>query len=626
MNIDQLLEQIQTNYDEFTAFHKHHSLEVELDLDVLPTSLEELGVTLEELTIAQEELIQQNQELEASRHQVERERQRYRQLFEMAPEAYVVTDTAGIIKECNRAACQLFGVAPLHSMGKALISFVPLEDRFNFRYKINQLPETLSINAWEMKLLLRTGEPVQVSVNACYQSGEYGDEPSLLWLIRNISDRYRAQAATKRAIAAETGKATLQRDIEARRCLEKALRESEARYRYIFESLGVAIWEKDFSGVKQDIERLKATGVEDFSGYLRDNPSFIEKALPKVVVLNVNDTAKRLCRAREKIELLGSLTTAVTPGTMNCFRQILLAMASGETYISGETVLQTLDGNLINVLFTSYLPAIGQPGDRVLMTAIDISERQRAEEKLQEQAEKLERLNNSLLETTTLLAKSNQDLSSFVHRVSHALKAPLRGIANLAIWLEQDLDQYLDGEMRYNMNLLTHRVERLEEMIESLLNYSRVGRSVEEAVKINLRELIESTIEYVSSSHSFHIENLLEGNETLIGKRSLLFLVFQQLLDNAIRHHRNREGLISFACKKRETCYEFSVQDDGPGIPPEYHEKIFDILQVVPPSKPMDNIGIGLAMVKKIVENEGGRIWLESDPGKGSTFYFTWPE
>ncbi len=626
MDIEQLLEQIQTNYDKFSEFQRLNSLEVEIAPDILPTSLEELGVSLEELMVAQEELIQQNQELEASREQIERERQRYRQLFDRAPEAYVVTDTVGIIKEINHPACQLLGVVSLYSLGKPIISFIPFDARFNFRHKLNQLSQTLSINDWEMELVPRNGEPVQVSVSVSYQFIEDNEEPSVLWLIRNISDRYRAEVATKRAIAAETSNQLLKHQMEARRCLEKALRESEARYRYIFESVGVAIWEADFSAVKQEITALKAVGVEDFSGYLREKPSFIERALDKIIVLNFNNTARLLCRAQNKIELLGSLRTIFSPETRNGFERILLAIASGETYISGETVLKTLDGNLINVLFTSHLPEEGKSPARVLITVIDISDRKRVEETLQQQAEELYVLNKSLLETTELVVNSNQDLNSFVHRVAHAIQAPLRGISHLVTWLEEDLDKYLNNETRHNMNLLCRRVERLEDMVQVLLQYSRVEAEEEEAVEINLKELVESAIESLSSSSGFLIENLLPPSYSLIGKRSLLLLVLVQLLSNAITHHQGSDGSIEVACREGENFYEFAVKDDGPGIAAEYHERIFEIFQVVPPSQPMDNLGIGLALMKRIINNEGGRIWLNSDLGKGATFYFTWPK
>jgi PAS domain S-box-containing protein len=221
------------------------------------------------------------------------------------------------------------------------------------------------------------------------------------------------------------------------------------------------------------------------------------------------------------------------------------------------------------------------------------------------------------------LEQRNQELDSFVHIVSHDLKAPLRGIANLSEWIEEDLEGSLSVATQEQMTLLRSRVYKMQATIDGLLDYARIGRADKTIESVSVAELLADVIDSIAPPPTFTIE-LPPDLPTISTRRLPLFQVFANLVGNGIKHHDAEDGSIQISIEDRGDCYEFAVSDDGPGIAPEHHDRMFKIFQAVNPQNRSDSTGIGLAIVKKIVEAEGGTIWLESELGRGTTFYFTW--
>ncbi|WP_309744188.1 PAS domain-containing protein [Chamaesiphon sp. OTE_20_metabat_361] len=228
-------------------------------------------------------------------------------------------------------------------------------------------------------------------------------------------------------------------------------------------------------------------------------------------------------------------------------------------------------------------------------------------------------------QTQAALEDRNRELDSFVYVVSHDLKAPLRAVANLSRWIEDDLAGQLTAATRTQMNLLRSRVDRMAGTIDGLLDYARVGRSEDAIEPVAVARLLADVIDTLAPPPTFAIA-LPAELPILITKRLPLFQVFVNLIGNGIKHHHSEAGTIGIAIAQRGDWYEFAVSDDGSGIAPEHQERMFKIFQAVNPQNRSDSTGIGLAIVKKIVEAEGGTIWLESELGKGTTFYFTWPK
>ncbi|MGK7947533.1 MAG: ATP-binding protein [Xenococcaceae cyanobacterium] len=242
---------------------------------------------------------------------------------------------------------------------------------------------------------------------------------------------------------------------------------------------------------------------------------------------------------------------------------------------------------------------------------------------LNERAEELEWVNKELVKTTFLLKKRNEELDRFAYVTSHDLKAPLRAIANLATWLEEDLEEQIPEENKQQLKLMRSRVKRMDGLIQGLLEYSRIGRKDSPIEVINVRESIDSVIDSLLPPAGFEII-IADPMPTLATKAVLLEQVFSNLISNAIKYHPHNSGKITISVQEKGEFYEFAVADDGLGIEPQYHDRIFTIFQTLQARDTIESTGIGLSIVKKIVEGQGGKIWVESQLGEGATFYFTW--
>ncbi len=223
------------------------------------------------------------------------------------------------------------------------------------------------------------------------------------------------------------------------------------------------------------------------------------------------------------------------------------------------------------------------------------------------------------------VAAINEELTHFAYVVSHDLKAPLRGIKMLAEWLYTDYAAQFDGEARENLELLQNRVERMHSLIEGVLQYSRVGRIKEDLVDVDLQALLPDIIDAIAPPE--HISIRVEGPlPTVACEKTRITQVFQNLLTNAVKYMDKPDGEIVVACTQDEEGWTFSVSDNGPGIEEKYFDKIFKIFQTLAPRDAFESTGVGLTLVKKIVEHYGGRVWLTSEVGTGTTFFFTLPK
>lgn len=281
------------------------------------------------------------------------------------------------------------------------------------------------------------------------------------------------------------------------------------------------------------------------------------------------------------------------------------------------------DGSRVPVLLGYSL--VGEERVESVAFILDLTERKQAERQLQQQAFELKQLNIALEQTTVKLSERNQELDRFVYTVSHDLKAPLRAIYNLSQWIADDLEGQLEDENLHQMQLLQNRVARMEALINGLLAYSRIGRTEVATERVNVSELLLEILDSLIYPATFII-SIQPEMPTLLAKKLLLSQVFSNLISNAIKHHHRRDGQIKIKATPKDDYYEFSVSDDGPGIAPENHQRVFDIFQTLRGQEVAESTGIGLSIVKKIIETEGGQIFLLSNLGEGATFRFTWPK
>jgi signal transduction histidine kinase len=223
------------------------------------------------------------------------------------------------------------------------------------------------------------------------------------------------------------------------------------------------------------------------------------------------------------------------------------------------------------------------------------------------------------------LDRTSQELKDFAYIISHDLKAPMRAIKILIDWISTDYAEKLDDEGKDQMKLLVNRVDRLHRLLEGVLEYSRIERIREPIVPINLNELVPDIIEAMAPPD--HILVTIDSELPVIETEPLrIRQVFEHLISNAIRFMDKAQGFVKIQSSEDGDSWTFSITDNGPGIPEQHHEKIFKIFQTLAAKDQCETTGVGLTLVKKIVELYGGRVWVESTLGQGSTFHFTWPK
>jgi PAS domain S-box-containing protein len=250
--------------------------------------------------------------------------------------------------------------------------------------------------------------------------------------------------------------------------------------------------------------------------------------------------------------------------------------------------------------------------------SIDITPRKRAQATLRRRASKLIDIARELRET-------NRELDQFAYITSHDLRAPLRGIANLSRWIEEDMGERFTPEAHKQMELLRGRVHRMEALIDGILQYSRVGRVSIPIDDVDVGQLLREVIDLLAPPANVKVV-VKCVMPTLRTEKLRMQQVFLNLIGNAIKHNPRPDAVVEITCHDAGAFYAFSVRDNGPGIAPEYHEKIFVMFQTLQARDKVEGTGVGLSLVRKIVEHHGGQISVDSREGEGAIFRFTWPK
>jgi signal transduction histidine kinase len=234
-------------------------------------------------------------------------------------------------------------------------------------------------------------------------------------------------------------------------------------------------------------------------------------------------------------------------------------------------------------------------------------------------------LEHQVEERTAELQRSNRDLDQFSYVASHDLRSPLRGVEHLVHFISEDAADSLPEPSKKHLVLLRGRVKRMDTLLTDLLAYSRATRQRHPIERVEPTALVRAVVELLAPPAGFQV-SIAEPLPILMTERIPLESILRNLIDNAIKHHHcPAEGRVTIAAQVVGSLIEFSVADNGPGIDPVLHDRIFEIFQTLKPRDQVEGSGMGLSVVKRLVESRGGQIGVESNPGQGATFRFTWP-
>jgi signal transduction histidine kinase len=296
--------------------------------------------------------------------------------------------------------------------------------------------------------------------------------------------------------------------------------------------------------------------------------------------------------------------------------------ATGEPFIGNDVpALIDRDGDGVSEEYffnLAYQPLREADGTvyGIMVLAVEVTEQVRARQEVERKAEELVRLADAL-------ERSNRELDQFAYVASHDLKAPLRGIANLTQWIEEDLGDKVTGESAEHMRLLKGRVHRMEALIDGILTYSRAARTRALPEPVDTGALLAEVVDLLAPPSG--VVRVSADMPTILAERVPLQQVLGNLVGNALKHGRSEAPRVEVTWRAAPDAVELIVRDNGPGIAPEFHGRIWGIFQTLEARDKVEGTGIGLAVVKKIVESRGGRVWVESALGAGAAFHVRWP-
>ena len=244
-------------------------------------------------------------------------------------------------------------------------------------------------------------------------------------------------------------------------------------------------------------------------------------------------------------------------------------------------------------------------------------------DELSELTQSLNKMSQMLDQQVSLLERKNQELDQFANVVSHDLKAPLRGIENVISWIEEDHKADLPEKVKEYIGLIKGRILKAEKLIEGILKYARVGKEVHKKEKIDVNTMLLDIIDSLPKHKNIRIE-IQPDMPIFISEKIPLSQIFTNLIGNAIKYNDQQKGIIKIYFLEQNNTFRFFIEDNGPGIDKSHHDRIFIIFQTLSTYDSYENTGIGLAIVKKILDERKEQIKIESEPGKGAIFSFTW--
>ncbi|HBE73265.1 MAG TPA: hypothetical protein DDW31_04120 [candidate division Zixibacteria bacterium] len=507
------------------------------------------------------------------------------------------------LNELYRSIHQIVG-GLMYAKNMFIAYYDPASKEISFPYFVDELdqpPRPRTLGDGLTDYVIRTGRPLlasQDNIDLLNQAGalnlmgtecldwlgvplKKGEEIIGVMAVQNYTEALRYSDKDKEILTFVSQH--IASAIERRHTYER-IRTNEERFRRVISSISDHIYMTDFDPEGRPLNNYISPNVEQITGYpysrFQDDWSFWPEH-----VIHPED---RQAAAFQVSVFLSGQDSQVEYRLVRADGRVIWVRDSGRAVRNPETGGLTVYGVISDISQSKYY----------------------------------EEVRESLLQD---LKRVNTELSDFAYIVSHDLKAPLRAISSLAGWLAEDYADKLDQAGRDQLQLLLKRTKRMHNLIEGILTYSRLGRLKPTLVRLDSGEAARQVIESLSPPEG--IEVVIEGKlPEIVYDRTHLEQLFQNLVSNAVKYMGKPAGRVGMGCADRGDHWEFSVSDTGEGIPPEHFDRIFKIFQTLKPRDEVESTGIGLTIVKKVVEQYGGRVTVESRVGRGSVFRFTVPK
>lgn len=418
---------------------------------------------------------------------------------------------------------------------------------------------------------------------------------------------------------------------------EEKLRQSEAQFRSLFEDSPFSLWEGDLSGIKRYVDGLRSKGVRDFTEYFESHPAAVVYCATMMRTVNANKPGLELYKARSVGELRARLGKIFKGELFGVFRKAVVDIAEGKTSFESEAIVQTLKGDKLNVIVKASIPeGYEETYSKVFLSTINITELKRAEEALAKSHAELENLveqrTKKLKRANILLQQALKVKSDFLASMSHELRTPFNSIIGFSELLLDEQSGKLSKKQREYAEFIHESGQHLHSLIRDVLDLSKVeaGKTELQLSQINIADLLKSSLSVVQGEalkRRIALSVDADKNvETVQADGQKLKQIMFNLLSNAVKFTPDG-GKAGVEVRRDKEAVRITVWDTGIGIAPKDREKIFEDFQQLDSSRgrKYEGTGLGLALAKRLVELHGGKIWVESEPGKGSRFIFTLP-
>jgi len=536
-------------------------------------------------------------------------------------DSLIVVDPDGKIRTVNKATCELLEYKEEELIGSPVeLIFGTAEEVPLKGVKLEKLIEEGELRNYETRYKTKDGQEIPILFSGSVMKDKYGNVIRIVCIGRDITERKRAEEALQHRLEMERLVATMSANFinlapdEIDSEISQALRTTgefagvDRSYIFLFSDDGKKVadtleWR---TGVTEPIiDDLKGLSIEAF-------PWAMQRLNPPGII-HIPSVADLPPEASGEKEMLQAYDTQSFVGVPMVYGGSLVGFLGFDSIRTEKTWMEE-DISLLKMVGEIFVNALA---------------RKRAEEALKHRLEVEERIARELEEKAKELSRANEELDAFVYNVSHDLKAPVVSLQGFSSLLVKDCEDHLDENGKMYIDRIQKNSERMGTLIDDLLELSRVGRVKGQEEMVNISDIISDAVDQLASQLEERGTRLMVKGEMPAVKcdRTRIGQVFVNLISNANKFmgEDNEDPTIEVGYDEEHGGYTFYVRDNGIGIDKEHHEIIFRIFQRLNDIE-TEGTGVGLAIVKKIVENFGGKIWVDSTKGKGTTMYFTMPK